>query len=304
MLKEKPLAIDYLQEDANLQVFPNVPLLTSHKAGWDSINLAYYRQPPLELPESHSFQHIIAIPFGGEAVEVELFSDGCLQNKQYNSDDYAKGRIAIFPANRLYKLSWNKEVEFIHCYLEPEFITQLAHESINPDKIELLLELDKFDVLIHQICLALKADIEVDGIGSRFYADSMATALSAHLIRHYATQKHSFREYEGGLPKQKLKQAFEFINEHLNDEKLSLTAIAEELDISHYYFCRLFKQSTGITPHQYLIQQRVERAKQMLRQPNLKITFIAQECGFANHSHFAKYFRQHTGVTPKQFRVK
>ena len=98
-----------------------------------------------------------------------------------------------------------------------------------------------------------------------------------------------------------MNQAIEYINEHL-DENPSLAAMADELEMSQYYFCRLFKQSTGMTPHQYLIQQRVEQAKLLLRQPELTITEVALACGFTHQSHFAKYFRKITGFTPKQFR--
>jgi AraC family transcriptional regulator len=129
----------------------------------------------------------------------------------------------------------------------------------------------------------------------------MATALSAHLLRYYSTRNHQFREYENGLSKQKLKQAIEYIQEHLG-ENLSLSEIANELGISQYYFCHLFKRSTGMSAHQYLIQQRIEQAKHLLKQPEQTITAIALDCGFANQSHFAKYFRQYTGVNPKQFR--
>jgi AraC family transcriptional regulator len=141
----------------------------------------------------------------------------------------------------------------------------------------------------------------VDGVGSRFYADSMATALSAHLLRHYSTRKHQFREHEDGLSKQKLKQAIDYIQAHL-DENFSLSDLANELGMSQYYFCHLFKRSTVMSPHQYLIRQRVERAKHLLRQSERNITFVAMECGFANGSHFAKCFRQYTGINPKQFR--
>jgi AraC family transcriptional regulator len=129
MLKEKPLAIDYFQEDAPLEILPNVPLLTSHKSGWNSIQLAYHQQPALELPELYNFQHILAIPMGGRAVAIEVFSDDCLQNGQYSPSDYANGGFSILPANQPYKLSWNQEVEFIHCYIEPTFTAQVAHES-------------------------------------------------------------------------------------------------------------------------------------------------------------------------------
>jgi AraC family transcriptional regulator len=102
------------------------------------------------------------------------------------------------------------------------------------------------------------------------------------------------------LSKQKIKQAIDYIQAHLG-ENLSLSAIASELGISQYYFCHLFKQSTRISPHQYLIRQRVERAKHLLKQRKQKIVSIAIECGFANQSHFAKCFRQYTGMNPKQF---
>jgi AraC family transcriptional regulator len=108
--------------------------------------------------------------------------------------------------------------------------------------------------------------------------------------------------YEDGLPKYKLKQALEYMNVHLN-ENVSLATISDELSISQYYFCRLFKQSTGMTPHAYLIQQRVERAKQLLKRKEGTMLDIAIECGFANPSHFAKHFRKHTGISPKQFRM-
>jgi AraC family transcriptional regulator len=104
-----------------------------------------------------------------------------------------------------------------------------------------------------------------------------------------------------GLPSAKLQQAVDFINEHLG-ENLSLTEIAAQVDMSQFYFCRLFKQSVGMTPHKYLIQQRVERAKSLLKQREYEIVDIAADCGFANPSHFAKCFRQYTGVSPQQFR--
>lgn len=92
------------------------------------------------------------------------------------------------------------------------------------------------------------------------------------------------------------------MNAHL-DENVSLATISEELEISQYYFCRLFKQSTGMAPHAYLIQQRVERSKPLLKQRELTINEIAIACGFANPSHFARHFRNHTGISPKQFRM-
>lgn len=75
------------------------------------------------------------------------------------------------------------------------------------------------------------------------------------------------------------------------------------LHLSHYHFCRLFKQSTGITPHQYLTQCRIDRAKQLLLTTRLTITEIAFAVGSTNHSSFTRLFRQYVGVPPKVFRA-
>jgi AraC family transcriptional regulator len=260
-------------------------------------------QPAWELPEMASNQHIIFIPTTQKPASVEVCLEGRVQAVDFGLDEYAQGCFGILPANLPFKMGWNVEVEFFHFYLEPVMLSQIAHESVNPDQVKLLLDVKRFDSLISQIALALRADLEGDGMGNGFYADSLATAMSAHLIQHYSTRKPIFREYGDGLSKQKLQRAIDYINAGLDGKPL-LAAIAADLDMSQYYFCRLFKQSTGMTPHQYLMQQRVERSKQLLQQTELTITEVAMECGFTHQSHFAKYFRRYTGFTPRQFRQR
>ncbi|MBD2516613.1 helix-turn-helix transcriptional regulator [Nostoc sp. FACHB-973] len=301
MSVKQPLVIDYVDWT---KLMPNPPLVTSFQSGWSSIQLAHYRQPSIDLPEVSNPRHMVFIALGHQAIDLEFVFEGRLQTISYEEKDYASGCIEVVPTDLPYgvrSISTVQAIEWIHCYLEPTFLAQIAHESVNPDRVELLLTRKKVDLLIHQIGLALKSSLEVDGAGSRFYADSMATALSAHLLRHYSTRNHQFREYEDGLSKQKLRQAIEYIQAHLG-ENLSLGAIANELGISQYYFCHLFKRSTGMSPHQYLIHQRVEQAKHLLRHPGRTVTSVALDCGFANQSHFAKCFRQYTGMNPKEFR--
>jgi AraC family transcriptional regulator len=300
-MSEKPLKIhqnEQIEKEGTLAIFPTQVLLSSHKSGWKDIHLAHFSLPAWESPEFSNALHTIGFAIPHQTVTNEFIVEGRLQRQQYHPNNQS---IAIFPANRLYKMYTNKSLEFIHLYLEPEFVSHIAHETIDPERVEILFEPKKEDLLIYQMCLLLNADLDADGSGNAFYADSIATTLSAHLIQHYSTNQYQFREYEDGLSKYKLRTVFDYINEHLC-EKLTLTEIARELDMSHFYFSRLFKISTGITPHQYLIQQRIERAKQLLRQPDKTIADVAMDCGFANPSHFAKHFRKYIGVSPKQFR--
>jgi AraC family transcriptional regulator len=86
------------------------------------------------------------------------------------------------------------------------------------------------------------------------------------------------------------------------DQKIKLAHLAELLGMSQFHFSHLFKQAMGLSPYQYLLKQRVERAKQLLKQTDRLIADIALECGFNSHSHLSKQFRQFTGLTPKAFR--
>ncbi|MEO1593102.1 MAG: helix-turn-helix transcriptional regulator, partial [Cyanobacteria bacterium J06632_22] len=79
--------------------------------------------------------------------------------------------------------------------------------------------------------------------------------------------------------------------------------LAQLVGMSQFHFGRLFKQSLNLSPYQYLLRQRVERAKQLLKQTDNPVSEIALECGFNSHSHLGRKFRQLTGVTPKTYRA-
>lgn len=127
---EQPVKVDFLQ-DVPPQILPNLPVLTSYQSSWRNIHLAHYRQPAWELPELQNPQHILVLPLGYQSVEVNWISDGQWSHTQFDANDYTSDHIQIFPAHVPYGGSWSRNVEFIHFYLEPAFISQIAYESIN-----------------------------------------------------------------------------------------------------------------------------------------------------------------------------
>jgi AraC family transcriptional regulator len=292
-------AVDYTQITDSATIFPLPPIISSQRAGWQNIQLAHYLQPAWEVPEFTGDQIAIVMSNWKRSTEVTLVADG-KTNRMICAEDRS-GSIEILPAHISLGSSWTQEVEFTHLYLEPSFVSRVAYESVDPDRVELALSLQQPSSLVWSMGAALRSILQTEERNSRFYADSMATALAAHLLTHYATRSHVFREYDG-LPKFKLKVAIDYINSHLGED-ISLTDIATEVGMSQYHFSRLFKRSMGMTPHAYLIRQRVDRAKQLLSTTELTILEIGNECGFANPSHFAKCFRQQMGITPTQFRL-
>ncbi|KAF3885046.1 MULTISPECIES: helix-turn-helix domain-containing protein [Nostocales] len=130
--------------------------------------------------------------------------------------------------------------------------------------------------------------------------NSLTVALAVYLIRRSSKTPPKIPTVGDGLSRNALEKALNYINTHLDGE-VTLSKLAEVVGMSQYYFCRLFKQSMGISPYQYLLQQRVERAKQLLEQRKFSIADIALQCGFSNQSHLNRHFKRIVGMTPFMF---
>jgi AraC family transcriptional regulator len=191
-------------------------------------------------------------------------------------------------------------IELTHIILEPTLIHQVAFESVDPDRIELIPYFVQPNPLVYQICLSLVQEFETNAANSTLYAESAATMLAIHLLRHHSARHHGALSQKSHPPNHQLDRAIDYIHAHLTED-ISLEAIANHLGISRYHFCRMFKRSLGVSPHQYVLQQRVEKAKQMLQARKLRMHEIAIACGFSHQSHFNYHFKRLTGVSPSKF---
>ncbi|MEL6224474.1 MAG: AraC family transcriptional regulator [Cyanobacteria bacterium J06627_8] len=278
-----------------LLVFPNAPILSSDRANWQSISFAHFRQPPHGVPEYTPSHHMICMNVG-KTVMLEQSVDG-KREIAYSTP----GDLGIYPAYLSQKFCWEEDVEFFNLFLEPSFIAQVGYEVFGRNCCELIPNFVALnDPLIQQICFALKKSLEIDQEHSRLYADSMAQALVVHLLSRYSTHLPKIQLNPGGLTKRQQQQIFEYIQVNL-DRNISLVELAGVLKFSPCYFARLFKNSTGIPPHQYLLRCRIERAKQLLTVDSLSIAAVAQRVGFASQGHFTYHFKRFVGITPKAF---
>jgi RpiB/LacA/LacB family sugar-phosphate isomerase len=110
-------------------------------------------------------------------------------------------------------------------------------------------------------------------------------------------------EAVGGLPPWRLQRVFSYIRENIARE-VSVAQLAKTVGMSQYYFSKLFKMSTGTTPHQYVMRQRVERAQLLLHDDRIALSKVATQVGFETQSHFTSVFRHIVGITPKRYREK
>jgi AraC family transcriptional regulator len=297
MPEAQPLIVDFTQAEDVLQILPRPPLRSSEDLGWNGIYVQQHIQPPWETPDYAHTRHMILVHGTQHRVQVERAFDGRRRQEHIGSDN----NVVIVPATVQHQTNWSAESPFLLLFIEPDFLAQVAYESVTAERIQLIPQYAMDDPLIDQVGRSLSAELESNAWGGRLFADSLTIALSIHLIRHYSDWQQPLRQYTGGLSQHSLQQAIAYINEHLAEE-LSITAIAGELEMSQYYFSRLFKQSVGLSPYQYVMQQRIKRAQNLLKITSLSILAIAVQVGFSNQNQFTIQFRKFVGTTPSAYR--
>jgi AraC family transcriptional regulator len=216
-----------------------------------------------------------------------------------------RGDLSLVAAGLPSHWYWEGQDELMLFILQPELLHQIAAEvdGVKGDRLELLSTVHAHDPKLLSLALSFQEEMQQPQWGNQLYLESLANLLCIHLLRNYCMQRPKLHEYNTGLPSYQLKQVQDFIQVHLAQD-VQLVDLAQTVNMSRYYFIKLFKQSTGITPHQYLLQQRIHRAQELLtQQREQSIADIALQCGFANQSHLTRQFRQIVGTTPRAYRA-
>ncbi|MEO0841960.1 MAG: AraC family transcriptional regulator, partial [Cyanobacteria bacterium J06643_5] len=279
------MVIDFNSQDTKSPITLS-PIISSVDKGWNNIGVGYYSLPANETPEISFLQHVIAVHVDKYPIKGERLLEGRIYKETYTN-----GKIAIYPANVIQAMNWDKKIEFINLSLEPKFLENCADESINSNNIEILPQFAIEDPVIYSLGLALTAELELNNDGSLLYAESAATMLAVHILRHYTVQKLITKSFAGGISRSKIKLVINYINDNL-DQNLSLIKLAELVNISPNHFLRVFKQSTELTPYQYVLNCRIKKAKQLLNNQKLTIAEISHKLGFYDQSSFTNTFRK------------
>jgi AraC family transcriptional regulator len=123
---------------------------------------------------------------------------------------------------------------------------------------------------------------------------------AAHLVEQY-TRAVDAPAYRGGLPIHHLRKVEDYVAAHLAEE-ISVEGLAGLIELSPSHFAHVFKETTGMTPLQFVTRQRITRAQQLIRETSRSLIDVGLEVGYSSPSHFAQVFRRVVGVTPTEFR--
>ena len=133
------------------------------------------------------------------------------------------------------------------------------------------------------------------------FIDSLGAALASHLLHHYSVRSLPRRSSAGGMAPSALRRCIALMDANIEGD-LRLSELANEAGVSTSHFIRSFRESTGKTPYQFLLHQRVKRAQSLMRAPGTSLTEVALASGFADQHHLARVFRRITRMTPSAYR--
>ena len=148
---------------------------------------------------------------------------------------------------------------------------------------------------------AVHAEMVAGFPSGRLFLDSVEQAIAVTLVNGHAVRHRPVQFSRGGLGSARLRRVRELVHAKMEDD-LSLDEMAQAVGLSTAHFARMFRKSTGETPHQFVLRQRLERAKAMLRAPDARVLDVAVACGFKTQQHFAQVFRDVWGVSPTEYR--
>jgi AraC family transcriptional regulator len=256
-------AIDVVREGRSEPFLDSRATRSSAPAQWPGIALENYTVPAVFIRRHEHPENFLSVVLSG-AVKYEVCTKG--RTLRFTS---RPGTMFLLPRGTVDEVNWAGPTQRMAVAIHPSLLSNALEETAHENEIELTEHWD---------------------------------LLAVYLVKRYAVRQVIPVIYKGGLPGFRLKRVLDYIAASL-DENISLSQLAAIAGMSPHYFSELFKQSTGCAPHNYVLLQKIERAKQQLRDPQRSIIDAGLDAGFQNSSHFARMFRKLVGTTPSRYRA-
>jgi AraC family transcriptional regulator len=257
----------------------------SSDSRWDDILVQEFRLSKGELPEAQRDNHHITVNLGTLGWAEHL------ANGAWQETAYPTGAIGFVPAGHVHKPKWNFNSR----------VVTLSIVSQQIPGLNLKEQRGVIDQEVSFIAALLAAELRYRDKGSNLLAESSALTLQNLLQQKYGSGPGYNKVVFSKLSGSQLANVIEYCMSYI-DQNIQLKELAGICHLSSFHFARQFKKTVGLSPYQYLMSLRIDRAKQMLSEKETTMTEISAKLGYADHSHFSRAFKQSTGATPSEFR--
>jgi len=221
--------------------------------------------------------------------------------KSISSGMARPGAVTIIPAGSSARWDISGNVDVVQLYLPQETLSRIATEADKAAPALLLERTGHPDPITSRLLATATEALDGSEALDTLFRQQLTELLATRVLSAHTGIPEVSRLHTGGLPPHVLRRSIDRLRSE-SEADVSLAALAEEARLSRFHFCRAFKASTGLSPHAWLRQHRLERAMAMLRDPSMSVLSIALELGYGSQTAFAAAFKRLTGVSPSEWR--
>jgi AraC family transcriptional regulator len=276
--------------------------LIAASSGWKNLVVRIYSEPRVEksvIYPAIAEPRIVRILSGAAVVEERELGGSWAQSRVEAGDFFLTASQS--PSEVRWRAIGSDPLSTMHLYLGLPVFNRAGQEAFqNETGATRLRDVSGFkDNFLSALLEGLHKELSSRHRGSSLFVEGIAQSLAGHLVRTYADETR--HESKGGLSGFRLRKVRALMIAHLADE-FSLIRLAREAGTSEFHFSRAFKRTTGLTPSEYFIHLRLEKARRLLRETNRSAIEIGLDVGYSSPSHFARIFRREVGISPSEYR--
>lgn len=279
-------------------MFNSKPVLNSEHLGWKNIQLSKWdKVAPQEAYVESMPNYLITMHTSPQPLKTLTLFEGREYERVMKT-----GEISCYVPGNFDYFRWEKiEASYIGMMLSPSLVHQVASQADMTFKgqNEFTNKLSIYDSKLVQLSQWLVDEINSNGARGTLYIESLSNLLALHLLEIFAQPKQQFY-VSRKLSDQQLSKVIEYMHTHYNQD-ISLEQLAAVANLSQTHLVRMFKQTTGLSPYQYFIHLRIEKAKMLMMNREYTIGEIAAILGFTDQSHMNRHFKRITGLSPKEY---
>lgn len=269
------------------------PTLALQSGGTGGFEIEWLRLRPCVFPASLVRNlSLIATLGSGFVVEIE-------QGRRIYTEH---GEIYLFSPSLKRRVSFPQRGEVLRISYDDGVVGQVAGEIGLTDVLSALTYQRLTDPAVYEIVHLLAEEMRPGGARGSVYSGSLGLALLGHVLRGCPPVQARGAVVDAGLSPQRLARSRQYVENRLGDD-LSVAELARSVDMSLFHFARAFKQSTGKTPHAYVLERRIAAAQSLVLNTTRPLNEISAELGFSNPSHFSAVFGRFTGTSPSAYRL-
>jgi AraC family transcriptional regulator len=292
--------------DPRWKLPPGGLIATSASRNWKGIGVELRRHIAGEVPEMVSDRMVVAIAIkGNHRAVIDRRGNGMRQ-----ATHASRGTVWLCPQDIVEdNIRITASIpEMLHIYLPPSAFASLSQEDYFPDvsRRSIRYAAGFQEPFMFQLGAILLDELETETSSGRLLVETAALTLAARLLHSHATTTLPYAARARpliGLDMTRLRRVIDFVEAH-GDDDISVGELASVACLSPFHFSRAFKEATGLTPHRFISQRRLERARRLLESSELSIADVALMTHFSSQASFTRAFSRVIGLSPGDYRKR